>query len=138
MDITEDAGAFVHSDATIWHNYYITKGALPVVKHRSKYHHTSIEYLGRKSGTLVSCVMVLDRDGPWSITNDAERVCRELHAFYESRLLNNRTFRIIYRDTCGEWSELLHQDGKFLGYADLDDLGRSLVQSMLRAGNVPE
>jgi hypothetical protein len=46
-----------------------------------------------------------------SVTNDAERVCDELAILYGNR-------RIFYRDTMGNWDELVHDEhGKFLGFA---------------------
>lgn len=137
MHTHEEAAASTHTDALVWRNYYITKGALTGLGvRRSKYIHTSLEYLSH--GRLVSCVLVVDRNGPKSVTNDAERVCRELHAFYETRLLNNHTYRVIYRDSRGEWSELSHQGGNFLGFVNLDGLSTQVLQSVLRSGGVPE
>lgn len=51
-----------------------------------------------------------DNDGSLSVTNDAESVCRELHAFYGDR-------RFVYRDTDGKWDELLHEQGVFKDFA---------------------
>lgn len=53
-------------------------------------------------------IVDLDCGGP-SVTNDAERVCRCLHAEYPGR-------RIFYRDTMGNWDELDHAAGTFRGY----------------------
>lgn len=41
-----------------------------------------------------------------SVTNDAEHVCEELFARYGQR-------RFLYRDTDGNWDELVHEAGKF-------------------------
>lgn len=45
-----------------------------------------------------------------SVTNDAERVVDELAVQYGNR-------RIIYRDSDGNWDELVHEHGKFTGFA---------------------
>ena len=52
-------------------------------------------------------VWITDDDVPGcrSITNDAERVCK---VFSRSR--------IIYRDTDGNWDEIVHKGGAFLGF----------------------
>ena len=71
----------------------------------------------RSSFSVARCVFtdnllfIIDRDeGGMSVTNDAEAVCAHCHELYPGR-------RIIYRDTEGEWSELVHENGKFTGYA---------------------
>lgn len=50
----------------------------------------------------------LDR-GAMSVTNDAERVVEYLYKNYGNR-------RFIYRDSMGEWSELLHENGTFTDF----------------------
>ena len=54
-------------------------------------------------------VFIVDNDGPVSVTNDAEAVCRFLDDHYPSH-------RIVYRDTQGDWDELLHNNGVFTGF----------------------
>ena len=44
-----------------------------------------------------------------SVTNDAERVCEELNKSHPG-------FRIIYKDTNGDWDEIVHVDGVFQGF----------------------
>jgi len=41
-----------------------------------------------------------------SVTNDAERVCQVINAQYPD-------FQIIYRDSNGDWDELVHEHGVF-------------------------
>lgn len=48
--------------------------------------------------------------GGISVTNGAEVVVKTLFDRYGNR-------RIIYRDSDGNWDELLHRRGEFLGFA---------------------
>ena len=57
----------------------------------------------------------LDRLGTMSVTNDAERVVAELNTLH-------RGHRIIYQDSMKNWDELLHADGKFIGYRPARDM----------------
>lgn len=84
-------------DAVIWRPYYIT---LPGNTPRCKYLHALIG----------DVVVVLDQNGPRSVTNDAERVCREMFAFYDQH------HPIVYRDTEGAWDELEHAQGAFVNF----------------------
>ncbi|MBZ9683272.1 hypothetical protein LB531_21680 [Mesorhizobium sp. CO1-1-2] len=54
------------------------------------------------------------RSGSMSVTNDAERVVQECLGIYGER-------RIIYRDSEGEWGELLHTGIQFRGFAPYTD-----------------
>ena len=51
----------------------------------------------------------LDAPGCMSVTNDAERVVRELNERHPG-------YRVIYRDTESRWDELSHDNGTFLGF----------------------
>lgn len=53
------------------------------------------------------------KPGAASVTNDAERVVSECLGQYGER-------RIIYRDSEGSWSELLHTGIQFRGYGPYD------------------
>lgn len=55
-------------------------------------------------------VWIIDQDGPLSVTNDAEAVVADLFKTYGDR-------RIIYRDTQGDWDELVHESGRFKSFA---------------------
>ena len=56
-------------------------------------------------------VFLIDNDdGHMSVTNDAEEVVAATIKAYANR-------RIIYRDTCGNWDELVHARGSFVGFA---------------------
>lgn len=54
-------------------------------------------------------IFIVDEDGPLSVTNDAEGVVAELHEALPG-------FRVVYRDTEGDWDELVHDAGVFTGY----------------------
>lgn len=45
-----------------------------------------------------------------SVTNDAEGVCRRVNLEHPGK-------RIIYCDTDGNWDELRHDNGRFIGFA---------------------
>lgn len=48
-------------------------------------------------------------DGGISVTNDAENVVAEVNNRYPNR-------RIIYRDSMGNWDELVHENGVFKSF----------------------
>lgn len=48
-------------------------------------------------------------DGRMSVTNDAENVVREVAKSFPGR-------RVVYRDSDGNWDELLHAGGRFTGF----------------------
>jgi len=66
------------------------------------------------SGFEPDKVFIVDLDGFVSITNDAENVTRFLNICHPGK-------RIVYRDSLGEWGEILHNDGAFLGFATHDE-----------------
>jgi len=53
--------------------------------------------------------IVDDDNGGMSITNAAEAVVKDAYEAYGDR-------RIVYRDTMGEWDELVHDHGRFTGF----------------------
>jgi hypothetical protein len=55
-------------------------------------------------------IFIIDNDDGRTVTNDAERVVFELWNQYGDR-------RIVYRDTMGNWDELVHDEGVFKRYA---------------------
>lgn len=55
-------------------------------------------------------VWIEDLNGALSVTNDAEAVCHDLQAGFPG-------YRIIYRDSMGLWDELVHDHGRFTGFA---------------------
>ena len=56
---------------------------------------------------------IRDEDVGMSVTNDAENVVAEL---FENGLLNNGK-RLFYYDSEGQLDEILHEEGKFTGFA---------------------
>jgi hypothetical protein len=54
-------------------------------------------------------VYIMDTNGPLSVTNDAEGVVATLNDIYPNH-------RVIYRDSNGDWDELLHDNGVFIGF----------------------
>lgn len=70
-----------------------------------------------KSDSERRIVWIVDEDrGNRSVTNDADKVVAELHVNYPG-------FRIIYRDSIGNWDELCHDGALFTGYRPARDMG---------------
>lgn len=60
-------------------------------------------------------VFIVDENkGKMSITNDAEAITK-----YVAHHFNNK--RIVYRDTEGQWDELVHNKGVFQSFAPYKD-----------------
>jgi hypothetical protein len=57
-------------------------------------------------------VFIVDNDVGVSVTNAAEAVVAAIAAEYPER-------RIFYKDTMGEWGELVHNRGAFLRFAGI-------------------
>lgn len=55
-------------------------------------------------------VFIVDNDIGMSVTNDAENVVEHLLNIYPNK-------RIFYRDTEGDWSELVHNNKEFVRFA---------------------
>lgn len=60
--------------------------------------------------------------GNRSVTNDAENVVDDIYLIYPG-------WKIIYRDSMGEWSELKHDNGLFLGFVFINE---SLIPEQAR------
>lgn len=58
-------------------------------------------------------VHLIDNGDGMSVTNNAENVVAEVFNQYPNR-------RIIYRDTMGNWDELLHNHGIFTNFGFLN------------------
>lgn len=54
-------------------------------------------------------IIDLDEPGCKSVTNDANRIVAELHKTHPH-------YRIIYKDSMGNWDELLHVGPLFKGF----------------------
>lgn len=63
-----------------------------------------------------SIVWIVDNDVGCSVTNAAESVCAYMNERYPG-------YRVIYRDTDGNWDEFKHQNGEFFGFAPARELG---------------
>jgi len=62
-------------------------------------------------------VWIVDtNEGGPSVTNTADQVCQLLNRSYPAH-------RIIYRDSSGDWDELAHDRGWFIGFRPARDLG---------------
>ncbi len=82
----------------------------------SRWHYHTIQMPGPDRPAMVWIVDDFQEGSPsLSVTNDAEAVCKAVHAKYPNH-------RIIYCDTDGKWDELLHNAGVFKGYAPARDL----------------
>lgn len=51
-----------------------------------------------------------------TVTNDADGVVQRVLAEFPGR-------RIVYRDTMGNWDELVHRGGRFVDFAPARELG---------------
>jgi len=72
-------------------------------------------------------VWIEDQDGAISVTNAAEEVVRELFKIYGER-------RIVYKDTEGNWDELLHRGARFTGFAPARGWRREALPRHARHG----
>lgn len=65
-------------------------------------------------------IAIVDLGTGKSVTNDAERVVRDL----AERGFPVRVARIVYRDSDGIWDGIRTKDGEFAGFVPLGDAGR--------------
>jgi hypothetical protein len=64
---------------------------------------------------MAQVIYIIDLDlGAKTITNDAEAVVKHV-------LNDFPRFRIVYRDTEGNWNELCHNNGKFTYFGTWDE-----------------
>lgn len=54
-----------------------------------------------------------------SITNAAEEVIQQLETATAAYGIDLDRYAVIYRDTMGNWDQLLHRDGRFAGFKSL-------------------
>ena len=76
------------------------------MKPKAQYHIVGHDY--GNGGLMV--VLIEDLNGPMSVTNDAEAVVRELIASGWG------AYRFMYKDSMGNWDELLHDGKQFTGF----------------------
>ena len=55
-------------------------------------------------------IFIEDLNGPMSVTNDAEAVVKDLIN------LGYGDYHILYKDSMGQWDELLHNGFRFIGF----------------------
>jgi hypothetical protein len=55
-------------------------------------------------------IFIVDNDIGKTVTNSAEEVCTHLFKIHGNK-------RILYKDTQGEWAELVHENGEFIGFS---------------------
>lgn len=67
-------------------------------------------YVQEVTDDAVYIVDLANECGTMSVTNDAENVVANIAQEYSNK-------RIIYRDTDGQWDELVHDNGRFLRFA---------------------
>lgn len=67
---------------------------------------------------IAKVVLIIDEATPQnalvSITSDAEEVCKRVNKEYPHH-------RIYYKDSLGNWDELLHNGGWFVGFRIIPD-----------------
>lgn len=82
----------------------------------ARFHYHTVQMPGPDRPAIVWIVDDFSEAIPTrTVTNDAESVCQRVHASYPN-------YRIIYRDTDGNWDELLHDAGVFKDYALARDM----------------
>jgi predicted alpha/beta hydrolase len=64
-----------------------------------------------------SVIAIVDHDEGRSVTNDAANVIQNLAA----QGFDLAQYRVIYRDTRGIWDELKTENGRFAGYASINE-----------------
>lgn len=99
----------VATKRTKWHEI-IEKFNITDKRTDMKHSNRCPEYdiVDNKPGAL----MIFDNNKGRSITNDAELILADLKNIYP----NLKELAIAYRDTCGIWDGLAHNDGVFVGF----------------------
>lgn len=72
----------------------------------------------------IKVIFIHDLDGEVSVTNDAEAVVKDMTKHHDG-------YRIFYRDTMGQWDELLYANKEFTGYGFLSDEERVYYKDYL-------
>lgn len=73
-------------------------------------YHSVYRIVGHDFNSGSRWILIEDMNGPVSVTNDAENVVRDLIGRgYEG-------YRILYKDSMGQWSELKHNGTEFSGF----------------------
>ena len=69
-----------------------------------------------------------------SVTNAAEQIIRQLETATAAYGIDLDRYAVIYRDTMGNWDQLLHLEGRFAGFKILggtDDLETAKARAAL-------
>jgi len=66
--------------------------------------------IGKDFQNDFKAILIEDCNGPLSVTNDAEAVVEDLIAS------GYKDYRIIYKDSMGQWDELLHDGKRFVDF----------------------
>jgi uncharacterized protein YecE (DUF72 family) len=83
--------------------------------HPAVYDIARVDHLHRRVWIIDKCDSVpYSHPPPLSITNDVERVAMRLHCQYEG-------YRIYYKDTMGNWDEIVHAMGIFMAFLPARD-----------------
>lgn len=69
----------------------------------------SISTISDQPWSTVAILLVDEDGGGMSVTNDADNVVHDLYHMYGDLIF-------IYRDSEGNWDELSHDKGRFLGF----------------------
>jgi len=77
-------------------------------------------------GVSDDVILIQDQDGGVTVTNDAKAVVEELIQWKGGFLEDGRPYRIHYIDTMGNRDELIHDNGKFIGFRAVQITGRNL------------
>jgi len=77
----------------------------------------------------IGIIAVVDLHGARSVTNDAEAVVENLKDVYGGL----KGWRILYRDSMGNWDELRHNGETFTGFRNLSDTVLKTFASALTA-----
>jgi hypothetical protein len=75
-------------------------------------------------------IVVVDNDGPVSVTNDAEEVVPYLLSVYGNH-------PIVYRDTSGSWDRLVHDGSKFVGFNIIGADSEGAAIRAVRGDHIP-
>lgn len=87
-----------------------------------------IAYFDYTVDSVTRVIMIYDRDGPRSVTNDAEAVIASLAAVG----IRPDDYTIIYLDSEGVWDGVMTEGGRFAGFKLLG--ARTPEQALLLAG----
>jgi hypothetical protein len=68
------------------------------------------------TSTHGNIIAIVDEDEGRSVTNDADAVIACLATNFDLS-----KYRVIYRDTCGIWDEMIVRDGRFADFCSINE-----------------